>query len=280
MKKTTQKNRRPVVITIISVVLLAALIIAGAGSRRACAGENAVGTVLSPVQSFASRVSGAIAGFFSGIFRSTDADKQNAQLINELAMKNRSLQELEELKLENERLRDLLGYVDSAGIRGGVTARVIGTSTEVYFRVFTVNAGRSSGVDVDMPVVGADGLIGIVTQVGANWCKVTACVDSTMSIPIMIERTRDICMLRGVMNASNTDDRMELYYLPADRTDLIPGDVVITSGIGGVFPKGLRVGTVSEVMTAAKNGVNALVVPSSDLMHVEEVYILTGSGEN
>lgn len=281
MKKLSSKNnRKPVVITLISVALLVALILIGAGSRRTCAAQDAVATVLTPVQGFASKVSGAIGGFFSNIFKSTDADKQLAKLTNELATKNRSLQELEELKLENERLRGLLSYVESTGIKGGVAARVTGRSTEVYFRVFTVNAGRMQGVDVDMPVIGADGLIGVVSQVGANWCKVTACVDSTMSIPIMVERTRDICMLRGVMNATNTDDRMELYYLPADRTDLAPGDVVITSGIGGVFPKGLRVGTVSEVMTTAKNGVNALVVPACDLVHIEEVYILTGNGDN
>ena len=62
---------------------------------------------------------------------------------------------------------------------------------------------------------------------------------------------------------------------------LIPGDVVLTSGIGGVYPKGIRVGTVSEVMTSSGSGVNAIVTPAVDFLHLEEVMVITGgSGEN
>ena len=279
MKKNVFKSK-PLLVTIVAVVLLVVLLIVGAGSKTANWFENAVGTVFTPVQGFAARASDAISGFFRNIFNTTDADVENARLKSELALYNQTLTDLEEARRENERLRSLLNYADSVGELDGVTARIVGKSSGVWFQLFTINAGRNKGIDVDMPVICADGLVGIVTEVGATWCKVTAIIDSEMSVPVMVERTRDGCMVRGVLSVSDRVKQMELYYLPSDRTDLIPGDVIITSGIGGVYPKGVRVGTVTEVMTSAGSGVNAIVTPTVDFLHLEEVMVITGgSGE-
>ena len=132
-----------------------------------------------------------------------------------------------------------------------------------------------------MPVISADGLVGVVTEVGANWCKVTSIIDPDMAVPVMIERTRDGCMVRGVLDTTAKEKQLELYYLPADRTDLMPGDVIMTSGIGGIYPKGIRIGTVKEVMTSTGSGVNAIVTPAADFLHLEEVMVIVGGiGEN
>ena len=281
MKKNKGKKSRPLVVTLVAVALLAVLIIVSAGSKSAHWFESAVGAVFTPIQGFAARASSSIAGFFGNLFNSTDTDAENARLKSELAHYNQTLTDLEEQKQENERLRALLNYAGSIGSFESVTARVTAKSTGVWFRSFTIGAGRNKGIDVDMPVICAGGLVGIVSEVGASWSKVTAIIDSDMSIPIMVERTRDGCMLRGVLDTASAVQKMELYYLPSDRTDLIPGDVVLTSGIGGVYPKGIRVGTVSEVMTSSGSGVNAIVTPAVDFLHLEEVMVITGgSGEN
>lgn len=277
MKRRTQ-NKKTLLITIAAAVVLSVLVLVGVGSRRAGFFENTVGSVLAPIQNAASSVSGAIGGFFSNLFNTTDTDAENARLKSELALKNSSLIEMEELRRENERLRALLDYAGSIGVEDGVTARVIGRSTGVYFRVFTVNVGSSGGVDVNMPVICSGGLVGIVSEVGSSWCKVTTIVDSTVAVPVMVERTRDTCIAHGVLNSVNNENRMELYYLPADRTELVPGDALITSGIGGVYPKGIRLGSVTEVMTGEKSNINAYVAPSVDFAHIEEVMILTGGG--
>lgn len=272
-------NKKPLIITAAAAALLLLLVLLGRGGRAGFVG-NAAGTVLAPIQKAASAVTGAVGGFFRNLFNTTDADIENAKLKSELALKNRSLMELEELKKENERLRALLDFSSSAGIESFVTARVVGRSPGVYFRVFTLDAGRAKGVDVNMPVVCPEGLVGIVTEVGSGWCKVTAVADSSVSVPVMVERTRDTCIARGVLNASGDENRMELHYLPADRSDLVPGDALITSGIGGVYPKGLRLGVVTEVMTGEKSGVNAYIAPSADFAHLEELMIITRGGEN
>ena len=168
MKKGGFGKNKPVLITIVALVVLAAMILASAGRGTANWFENAVGAVLTPVQGFAARASNSIADFFRGVFNTTDADKENAKLKSELALYNKMQLELEELKKENERLRGLLEYSGSFGECSGVAASVTGRSTDIYFRVFTVNAGRNQGIDVDMPVICADGLVGRVTEVGAK----------------------------------------------------------------------------------------------------------------
>ncbi|MBR6006010.1 MAG: rod shape-determining protein MreC [Clostridia bacterium] len=277
MKNNSLKSK-PVLVTVIAVVLLIVLIVISAGSRSANVIESAAGTVLTPIQGFAVRASNAIAGFFGNLFNTTDADEENARLKSELAVHSKTVLDLEEAKQENERLRRLLNYAGSIGEFNTVTARVSAKSTGVWFEVFTINAGRNKGIDIDMPVICADGLVGVVTEVGATWCKVTSIIDSTMAVPIMVERTRDGCMLRGVLDATKKTNTMELYYLPSDRSDLIPGDTVITSGVGGVYPKGIKVGVVTEVMTSTGSGVNAIVPPSVDFQHIEEVMVIIGEG--
>lgn len=280
MRKNFLKSK-PLLVTIVAVVLLIVLIIISAGSKSANIGENGAGTIFTPVQGFAVRVSNGIAGFFRNLFNTTDADVENARLKSELASHNRTVLDLDEALKENARLRELLNYSGSFGNYDYVTAKVVGKSTGIWFQVFTINAGRNKGIDVDMPVISADGLVGVVTEVGANWCKVTSIIDPDMAVPVMIERTRDGCMVRGVLDTTAKEKQLELYYLPADRTDLMPGDVIMTSGIGGIYPKGIRIGNVKEVMTSTGSGVNAIVTPAADFLHLEEVMVIVGGiGEN
>lgn len=276
--KRSSPNKKPLIITAVAAALLLILVIAGSASGRAGFLGNTVGRIFSPIQRAASSVTGAVGGFFSNIFSKSDADEENERLNSELALMKRSLAELEELRRENERLRGLLAFAESAGIESGVTARIIGLPSSVYFRVYTLNVGSSKGVDINMPVVNADGLVGIVSDVGSNWCKVTAVTDSSVSVPVMVERTRDTCIAHGVLNAAGDANRMELLYLPADRSDIVPGDILITSGIGGVYPKGIRLGTVTEVMTGKAGGISAYVAPLADFAHLEELMIVTAGG--
>lgn len=262
---------------LIALTVLLALIIASSGDRTATWLESAVGTVFNPVRSFAVSASNGISSFFRNLFDTTDADLENARLKSELALYEQTKLEYEELKLEYKRLLNLMNYAGTLGENEYVTARVIGKSTGVWFDVFTLNVGSNKGVDIDMPVICADGLVGRVTEVGATWCKITAIIDAGTTVPVMVERTRDNCMVRGVLDTSTKEDYLELYYLPSDRTDLVPGDKIITSGIGGIFPKGIRVGTVTEVLLAGEfDNTAAVITPSVDFRHMEEVMIIIG----
>lgn len=276
MKKLFQN--KPILITVIAVVLLLVTAFFSASSRTIPWLENAVGTVFRPVQTFAFKASNAISGFFGNLFDTTDADLENARLRQELAMHEQEKIDLDELRRENERLRKLLDYAGTFSDIEYKAAKVIGSSNGVWFDMLTVNVGRNQGVEPDMPVMCGTGLVGKVTDVGANWCKVTTIIDSSVCIAVTVERTRDNCMVRGVFSTSSSNS-LELYYLPTDLTDLVPGDVIMTSGIGGIYPKGIRVGAVEEVMLDSDaSGVNAIVTPSVDFRHLEEVLVITSFG--
>lgn len=277
MKKGGFGKNKPVLITIVALVVLAAMILLSAGRGTANWFENAVGAVLTPVQGFAARASNSIADFSAEFLtrpmriRRTQNSKASLHSITKCSWNLRSLKRERAAARPFGILRFVRRVFGCCGIRHGEVNGYL-------FRVFTVNAGRNQGIDVDMPVICADGLVGRVTEVGATWSKVTAVIDAETSVPVMVERTRDNCMVRGVLNTVDPEAGMELYYLPRDRTDLVPGDTVITSGIGGIYPKGIKIGSVREVLTSDGEA-NAIISPSVDFVHIEEVFIITGNGE-
>ena len=272
-------KNKPILIMVIAVALLLVLAFFSASSRTIPWLENAVGYIVRPVQTFSFKASNSISGFFRELFNTTDADLENERLTQELARFEQTKLDLSELEKENERLRRLLNYAGSVGDFDYVTAKVIGKSNGVWFDTLTINVGRTSGIEPGMPVISGDGLVGKVTDVGANWCKVTSIIDSTMTVAATVERTRDNCMVRGVFSASDASGSLELYYLPTDLTDLVPGDTIMTSGIGGTYPKGLKIGAIEEVMLDVDaSGVNAVVEPAVDFLHLEEVMVIIGTG--
>lgn len=258
-----------------AILILCILALSTSGDRTLTWIESAVGTVVQPIQTFASNASNGIIGFFQRLFKTTDADKENEQLKLRIAQLEQAQYELEQLKLENERLKELLNYSEIDQNYEYVTATVIAKNQGVWFEVFTINAGRKHGIEKNMPVVNASGLVGRVTDVGATWSKVTSIIDPRSTASVMVERTRDRGMIQGLLT-NGSDHILELYYLRSG-SDLVPGDVIVTTGLGDVFPKGIRVGTVSEVMRTADDGTeqrNALVKPAVDFGHIEEVMVI------
>ena len=133
-----------------------------------------------------------------------------------------------------------------------------------------------------MPVVNAYGLVGKVTDVGATWCKVTSIIDGSMNVSVMVERTRDNGIVKGSLAVGSDGYNLELSYLPSG-SDLVPGDKIVTSGLGGgSYPKAISVGIVTEVIRRTDDSEmrNAIVEPSVDFLHLEEVMVLIeASGE-
>lgn len=236
--------------------------------------EDAVNSVLSPIQAFSVKASNSIIDFFERVFSSTDLDKENEQLKVQLAQYEIIENELNTLREENERLKGLLNYTDITQNYTYITARVIGKSQGVWFSEFTVNAGRNDGVMENQAVVNSKGLVGRVSSVSANTCKVTSIIDSTSDVSVMVERTRDYGFARGILNVDK-NEKLELYYLPSGY-DLVPGDNILTSGIGGIFPKGIAIGTVTEVSRANEDTEdrNAIIEPAVDFLRLEEVMIV------
>ena len=266
---------------VIALVILGGLAAFTAGNRAAVTWvEDAINTVAQPIQRFSVRASNSIIDFFERVFKTSDADRENEQLKVRIAQYEIMENELNNLRQENQRLKELLDYADTVEEYERVTAPVIGRSQGIWFNQFTVGAGRNQGVEEDMAVINGAGLVGRVTSVSANTCKVTAIIDSTSDVSVIVERTRDYGFVRGLLEAGGGDDTLELYFLPMGN-DLVPGDVLVTSGADGVFPRGLSVGSVLEVSRSSEDAEDrdALVSPTVDFLRLEEVVILTHGPE-
>jgi rod shape-determining protein MreC len=267
-------KNKPLIIMLIAILLLGILAFVTSADRSVSWIESTLGSVIQPVQSFAAKASNGIISFVQKVFKTSDADKELEQLQVRMAQLEQAADENAKLKAENERLKKLLNYVETLENYEYVTAVVTGNSQGVWFETFTINAGRNKGIEKDMPVVCAEGLIGRVIEVGANWSKVTAIIDPSSEVSVMVERTRDIGVVRGSFSATS-DNQLELYFLPSG-FDLVPGDKIVTSGMSSIFPKTITVGTVSEVTRRSAEGSqsNAIIEPAVDFGHLEEVLVL------
>ena len=208
--------------------------------------ENAAGSLISPVQNAVSSATRWVKSWFSDL---ADVDKLRGDY-EQLQIDYMQLQyqytQLEEEARENDRLKALLDAQSRYEELNPIYARVIAKEAGRWFDLFSINRGTLSGVSKGMAVISADGLVGRVYEAGLNYAKVICIINGDSAVSCLIERTRDNGVMRGQLTAASDDDTCRMYYVPSVN-DIMPGDSVVTSGLDGVYPKGLVVGTVSEV---------------------------------
>ena len=181
---------------------------------------------------------------------------------------------MQELEAENERLRQLLSYVEENASYSYITARVVTKDPGYYFDAFVINAGYNDGVAVDDAVITADGLVGRVIETGGTYSVVMAIIDARSSVSGTVERTRDNGVVNGVAQPDSTGSLCEMVFLPLE-AELLPGDRVISNGLGGIYPSGFLIGTVVEVSsTTTTSGLTVKIEPAVDFLHLEEVMIV------
>jgi rod shape-determining protein MreC len=192
---------------------------------------------------------------------------------------------LEEARLENARLQSLVSFAQAAEVKA-LGAHVIGRPTQ-YDRVITLDRGTVDGVEEGMPVVGtlelpfrtteasaAGGLIGQTIDVTAHSAKVRLINDQSSGVAAMIQSNRANGIVRGSIEGA-----LSLEFVSHETTVRV-GDVVMTSGMGGVYPKGLVVGEVTKVVNLPSTLYQDLtLLPSANLSGSEEVLILVGAGD-
>ena len=270
-------KNRPMWIAMIAIVLLLVLAAFSAGGRG-FSGDGLFRNAAAPVSEALHSVQNAIGDFFVRVFTPSDLQRENRQLRDRLLAQEQKLALFDEVEKENARLTELLNYVQTNANMRFVTASVIGRDSNPYIDTITLNAGSRSGVSEKMAVITQDGIVGRVTEVGPNWCRVRTMCNDKMRISVMVERTRDEGMLGGIYEQDGEIRGTMLYYLPGN-ADLKVGDRIATSGIGGYFPKGLYVGTVLSVNDEGKGTHDAIVSMEIDFLHLENALIVLGTDE-
>lgn len=253
---------------VLSVLLLTFYIREGeAGPIHAV--RSGVVTVTSPVRYVGSVVASpfnALGNIFSNLTASqetlSDLKQQNAELTGQVA-------QLAEAKETAERLEGLLGLQSTYNLQS-TAARIIGGSSDAWSQTVTIDKGSLDGFEIGMPVCNAYGVIGQITEVALSSSTVLLINDETSGVSAMVQSSRAQGMLRG-----QADGSLRLEYVSTDY-DVQVGDIVITSGLGGVFPKGLPLGTVSSVERRDNDVYYDIVVrTSASTENNEEVLVIT-----
>ena len=199
-----------------------------------------------------------IGGIGDGIANYVRAGSQNARLHRQLAEARRELVRRQAQDYENRRLRALLGL--ARGAQDEVTvARIVGSSFASPRRLATLSAGASAGVEIGQPVRSPDGLIGRVLETGRWASRVLLVTDGASSVPVRLPRdgTPAIAVGRG-------DGTIELRTLEVGQNPFRPGDVLVTSGIGGIFPPDVPVARVIRI-----EGDTAIARPAADPARID-----------
>jgi len=202
--------------------------------------------------------------------------RQNLELQKQLALLEMENQMLLAQVRETERLKALLNFQDSLAFKT-IPARIIGWDLSSYAQTITINKGSKSGIAPDQPVICFQGLVGkIVDEPGrvlsSHNATVLLITDPTSRVSVVVERTRD----RGILQGTGRLEKMLLVYLSSD-AKLEPGDQVSTSGLGGIFPPGMKTGAILNTeMNPFFGSPQAWVGPSVDFKHLEEVLVVVG----
>ena len=267
-------SRQVVVIILIAVLLCLFLgILSAVSGGRVSPIGSLVNMLTSPIQKAISSSSEWFSGISARISENDRLAQENDELRKELALVKDALRSNENMGKENVQLRTALGMRERDSSFVFESAEIVAKSSDNWASSFTINKGSSSGIKPDNCVITEDGMVGYIGEVGLTWATVVSITDTTMEASAIASRTRDVASAEGDFELMK-EGKLRLSYLPRD-TQIIKGDVIETSGVGGLFPKGIVLGTVSEIKTDT-HGISkyAEIDPAVDLNHVNHVLVI------
>ena len=234
--------------------------------------ERAVLTFSAPFQSSIDSVVDSITGVWSDYLWLVDTGQQNQRLKRENLDLRAELQQTQEILQQNVRLRKLLAFVDELD-RPALPAQVIGEDASNWARTILIDKGTRAGLRNGLPVVSAQGVVGRIIKVAPDSARILLITDASSAVAALIQRTRTRGVVRG------RGDNLSIEYALRD-ADLQIGDLLVTSGMGGVFPKGLPLGLI-EFVEKDQFGLFQQVraVPTVDFSHLEEVMVIVGEDD-
>lgn len=261
--------------TVIAVVLLFCL---GAAVYTGAEGGNTpvtstTGILLTPLQKAVTVVVDKIADTYNYFFQYDKMRQENQELKRRLAEIEQENRDAQVALEENKRLRALMGIKERNRSFDFEMAEVIARSPGAWSTTISIDKGSLAGIGVDNCVITEDGMVGYVSSVTLNSAEITTIIDTDMQAGALITRTREVSVAEGDF-ALMGEGMLKLSYLKKD-ADIVIGDTVETSGSGGLFPKGLMIGTVERIIPE-EHGISnyAVIRPFVDVSSVKNVFII------
>ncbi len=258
---------------IIAVLLAAALAVIG-NLTGLTLPEMLVQGILTPLRTGASSLTTQAERFYDYIFRYEALEAENAALKEQLAQMEDAAREADSVSRENDRLRALLELKSAHEDFELVDGYIISWSSQDWTSSFTVNRGSSSGIGEGMCVITANGeVVGLVTEVGSNYCVVKTILDSSLQISATIASSGH----SGIVQGGYSTDKaglLRMDYLPTSAV-VLSNDQVVTAG-STIYPRNLILGHVVDAgFTESGVAMYALLKPAADISRLEQVFILT-----
>jgi rod shape-determining protein MreC len=230
--------------------------------------DKAIVSITSPIQTLITYSLDSIVYIYHNYFALFETKQTHSTIIEENKRLMTTIINLREMEEENKRLRALLNFNEEFEL-DTVVARVISKDISPEFRALRLNRGTNDGIELNMPVVTQEGVIGRVMRVSAKTADILTVLDILSGIDVIVKRSR----ARGIVEGLSDELCQLKYTLRTD--DVQPGDLLITSGLGGIYPKGIPVGTVSNVFRKPYGITQTIEVsPSVRFNQIEEVLII------
>lgn len=266
------KNKSGIIGIIITIVILVILVFLSNLKLDSLSYiENAFSTLVMPIQTGYTYLKNKVTGNSSFFTNMEDLKAENEELKTENSNLEQQLRELEIIKAENETLKEYLELTEKYTDYETVPAYIISKDINNYSSIFVINVGKNDGIDVNMTVIADEGLVGYVISVTDSTAKVQTIIDSSSAVTASISTTDESIVCKGSLE----DGMLKATNIPTS-ADISEGETVETSGMGGIYPKGITIGKIKEV----EDTLNILdryawIEPAVDFDKVETVLVIT-----
>lgn len=266
------KNKLTVTIVVLSVTFLG-LIIYTAGKDVKGLESNA-GELLNPLQKIVYNINNGAKNFVDFFLNFSEVKETNKKLAEENNELKDELASYSDLKEENERLRSLLDFTNQKEQYNYIATNIIGYAPSGIIDGYIIDKGQDNGIEKGMAVIASDGLVGQVTSVGSNWSIIQCIINENIAVSVTSKNSgENTGVLTGYIDSKNRN-LARVNYLPID-SNIKEGDEILTSGLGEVYPKDIRVGKVISVEEDKVNVMKSAVIePYVDFNKLEELLII------
>lgn len=264
-----RSGKAGIIITIVLLIIL--VFISNLKLNKFIYIENAFSNIIMPIQSGITYLKNKLAGN-DNFFATIDSLKEeNKSLKEKNSQLEESLRQLEVIQAENITLKEYLNLTEQYKNYKTIPSYIINKDISNYSSIFVINVGSDNGIKENMTVIAAEGLVGHVISVTKDTAKVQPLIDTSSVVSSTLENSKDNVICRGTLN----ENELKATYISTD-TVLTEGEKLYTSGMGGIYHKGIYIGTIKKINeTRNITDRNFIVESAVDFENLETVLVIT-----
>ena len=231
---------------IVTIIILILIVVFSNREANTSFFGNIANKLVMPIQNGLTYLKNKFSGnstFFTDI---SNLKNENLELKEKNSELEQALRELENIRTENETLKEYLNLTEKYKEYKTIPAYVINKDISNYSKTIVINVGEKDGIEKNMTVIADEGLVGYVISVNSTTSKIRTIIDTSSSISCLMSTNKESIICKGTLNSNR---ELKAMYIATD-ANLIQGDSIDTSGLGGIYPKGVHVGTIKKIISS------------------------------